>query len=110
MAYARRKAVDLVARGLCVVATGVAIVPLVSVLVYVAGSGISGLSWDFFTHLPAPVGETGGGMKNAIVGTLVLVGLASSVGVPLGVMAGVYLSEFGETRLAHAVRFAADVM
>ena len=110
MAYRRRKVVDLVARGLCVAAMGVALVPLVSVLVYVGRAGLSGLSWDFFTQLPAPVGEAGGGMKNALVGTAVLVGLAGSVGIPLGVMAGVYLSEFGHTRLARVVRFSADVM
>jgi phosphate transport system permease protein len=109
-AYRTRKAVDVLARGLCVAATGVAIVPLISVLYYVASAGIGGLSWDFFTHLPAPVGESGGGMKNALMGTLILIGLASSVGVPLGVMAGVYLSEFGQTRFGRVVRFSADVM
>jgi len=110
MGYTQRKIVDLVARGLCVVATIVAIVPLVSVLYYVARAGVAGLSWDFFTSLPAPVGESGGGMKNAIVGTLILVGLAAAVGIPLGVMAGVYLAEFGDSRFARSVRFAADVM
>lgn len=110
MPYRRRKTVDLLARGLCMAATLVAVIPLVSVLVYVAGSGLGGLSWDFFTQLPAPVGESGGGMKNAIAGTLILVGLAGSVGIPVGVMAGVYLAEFGTSRFGYAVRFAADVM
>jgi len=110
MAYLQRKAVDYLARGLCVTATVVAIIPLVSVLYYVARAGVGGLSWDFFTNLPAPVGETGGGMKNAIVGTLILVGLACSFGIPLGVLAGIYLSEFGDSKFGRAVRFAADVM
>jgi phosphate transport system permease protein len=108
--YTRRKAVDVGARALCIAATGLAILPLVSVLTYVGRAGIGGLSWHFFTNLPAPVGEAGGGMKNAIVGTLIVVGLAASVGVPLGVMAGVYLAEFGSTRFARVVRFSADVM
>jgi len=110
MPYFQRKAVDYIARGLCVAATIVAIIPLVSVLYYVARAGLGGLSWDFFTNLPTPVGETGGGMKNAIVGTLILVALACSFGIPLGVLAGIYLSEFGESKFARAVRFAADVM
>jgi len=108
--YRRRKAVDVAARGLCLAATMLAIVPLVSVLFYVASAGLGGLSWDFFTQLPQPVGEAGGGMRNAIVGTLILVGLACSVGIPLGVMAGVYLAEFGATRFGQVVRFSADVM
>jgi phosphate transport system permease protein len=110
MPYLQRKAVDYVARGLCVAATILAIIPLVSVLYYVARSGLGGLSWDFFTNLPSPVGETGGGMKNAIVGTLILVGLAGSFGIPLGVLAGIYLSEFGSSKFGRAVRFSADVM
>jgi len=110
MAYLQRKAVDYLARGLCVTATVVAIIPLVSVLYYVARAGVGALSWDFFTNLPAPVGESGGGMKNAIVGTLILVGLACSFGIPLGVLAGIYLSEFGDSKFGRAVRFAADVM
>jgi len=110
MSYLRRKAVDHIARGLCVAATVLAIIPLVSVLYYVARAGIGGLSWDFFTNLPAPVGETGGGMANAIIGTLILVGLACSFGIPLGVLAGIYLSEFGDSKFARAVRFGADVM
>jgi phosphate transport system permease protein len=80
------------------------------VLVYVTSKGLEGLSWSFFTALPKPVGESGGGMANAIVGTLELVGLASLIGVPFGVLAGVYLAEFGTGRLARVVRFSADVM
>src|SRR5262249_1752914 len=108
--YGRRKAVDVAARALCILATALAILPLVSVLFFVGRAGVGGLSLDFFTNLPAPVGEVGGGMKNAIVGTLICVGLAASVGIPLGVMAGVYLSEFGDTRFGRIVRFSADVM
>ncbi len=94
----------------CVVATIVAVVPLFGILYYVASRGIQGINGDFFTQLPKPVGETGGGMANAIVGTLKLVGLASLLGIPPGVMAGVYLAEFGQTRTGTVVRFSADVL
>jgi phosphate transport system permease protein len=106
----RLKITDRVVRALCVVATVIAVIPLLSVLIYVTGKGLAGLSWSFFTSLPQPVGEPGGGMANAIVGTLELVALASLIGVPFGVLAGIYLAEFGDGRLARVVRFSADVM
>jgi phosphate transport system permease protein len=90
--------------------TLIALVPLASVLYYVLVRGIGGINLDFFTELPKPVGESGGGMGNALVGTLKLVGLAGLFGIPPGVLAGVYLAEFGNTKFAYAVRFAADVM
>ncbi len=97
-------------RGGCVVATLLAIVPLASVLAYVAAKGLGGLSWSFFAELPRPVGEAGGGFGNAILGSLILVGLACLGAIPAGVLAGVYLAEFGDNRFGHAVRFSADVM
>lgn len=105
-----RRAVDRIVRGLCVLAAIVALIPLFSVLYYVASRGIAGLSWEFFTELPKPVGEKHGGAANAIVGTLELVGLACLFGIPPGVLAGVYLAEFGKQRFGRIVRFAADVM
>lgn len=109
-AESRRRVVDVVARWGCNAATLVAIVPLVSVIAYVTSKGISGLSWNFVTELPKPVGETGGGFGNAMLGSLTLVGLASIIGIPFGVMAGVYLAEFTETRFSRIVRFSADVL
>lgn len=108
--YRRRKLVDALVRGACVAATGLALVPLGLVLYYVASHGVAGLNLDLFRELPKPVGEPGGGMANAIVGTLELVGLACVFGIPPGVLAGVYLAEFGENRFGKLVRFAADVM
>ncbi|HLV68401.1 MAG TPA: phosphate ABC transporter permease PstA [Polyangiaceae bacterium] len=108
--YARRKLLDRVVRGACVLATVVALVPLGSVLYYVFVRGIGGIDLAFFTELPKPVGEEGGGMANAIVGTIKLVGLACLMGIPPGVLAGVYLAEFGNSRLGRIVRFSADVM
>src|ERR1700733_9787482 len=72
--------------------------------------GITSLNFDFFTHLPKPVGEKGGGMANAIAGTFTLLGLAVCVGVPIGLGSGVYLSEYADMKFAHVVRFMADVM
>ncbi len=108
--YRRRHALDILARLACVVALGVALVPLFSVLGYITAKGIGGLSLSFFTELPKPVGEEGGGFSNAIAGTFVLVGIAGLISIPIGVLAGVYLSESGNTPLAKTIRFAADVM
>jgi phosphate transport system permease protein len=108
--YLLRKGTDYVVRGACVVATLLALVPLASVLYYVTSRGIGGINLDFFTELPKPVGEAGGGMANAILGTLKLVALACLLGIPPGVLAGVYLAEFGGTRFGKLTRFCADVM
>ncbi len=109
--YRRRKVVDAIVRGACVGATAMAIVPLVVILGYIVFKGAAAITPAFFTELPKPPGEAGGGMANAIVGTLTLVGLACAFGVPLGILAGVYLAEFGpESKLGRAIRFSADVM
>jgi len=92
------------------IAAALAIVPLVAILGYLIKQGASALSLDFFTSMPKPVGEPGGGMANAIVGTLILIGIASTVGLPVGIGAGLYLAERGGTRLANLVRFLADVL
>ena len=109
--YGIRRGTDQAFTVACIGATLLALLPLGSVLYYVAARGLGGLDLAFFTELPLPVGESGGGMANAIVGTLELVGLASLIGVPLGIMAGVYLSELDHgSRFATLVRFCADVM
>jgi phosphate transport system permease protein len=82
----------------------------VLVLFYVLSQGVRALDFEFFTHMPAPVGEPGGGMANAIVGTLILTGLGSLMAIPVGVMSGVYMSEYAGTRFAALVRFAADTL
>lgn len=105
-----RRYIDRLVRGTCVAAVVVAIIPLGMILAYLLKQGIAGLNWAFFTQLPKPVGETGGGMANAIVGSLEMVALAAAIGVPTGVLASVFLAEFGNNRLGKAVRFAADVM
>jgi phosphate transport system permease protein len=105
-----RRAVNWTMTGLCALALVLALVPLVSLLWLVISHGVKGLSFDFFTAIPAPVGEPGGGVGNAIAGTLYIVGIACLVGVPLGVGAGVYLAERGGSALGDAIRFTAEVL
>lgn len=105
-----RRATNLTALGLCGLLTCAAILPLALVLYHVVREGASALSLDFFTKLPVPIGEVGGGMANALVGSLVLIAMASVVGVPIGVLAGVFLARQISGRFAFWVRFAADVL
>ncbi len=106
----RRRAVDRIARALTLVFTAAVLAPLVLIIGYLLAKGVTSINIDFFTQLPKPVGEPGGGMANAIVGTLVLIALACSLGLPIGIGAGVFLAEYGHSRLAPAVRFCADVL
>lgn len=96
--------------GLCMLCAVIVLVPLFSIFIYVVSRGIAGLSLTFFTSLPKPVGETGGGMGNAVLGTLTLIGLACLIGLPIGILAGVYLAEIGRGRLATSIRFVTDVL
>jgi phosphate transport system permease protein len=97
-------------RGLAAASIGLAMVPLVSLLAKVLHMGLPGLRPSFFTSLPVPVGEAGGGMGNALVGTLIIIGVGAAIGIPVGVLSGIYLSELGRGRLARVVRFSADVL
>ncbi len=109
-AYSRRRLVDRLARGACLAAALLALVPLASVLLYLLAKGAGSVRWSLLINTPAPVGEVGGGFGNALLGTLVLVGLACAISIPMGVLAGAYLAEFGKGRLGRVVRFCADVM
>jgi phosphate transport system permease protein len=105
-----RKIKSSMISGLCLMCAVIVIVPLAFVLFDLIKEGASSLDLAFFTQLPKPAGEAGGGMANAIVGSFTLLGLAALVGVPIGVLGGIYLSEFGQPRLNSAVRFAADIL
>ena len=87
-----------------------AILPLAAILAMLLVKGAGSIDWNFFTKSAVPVGEAGGGFAHAIVGTLIIVGLACAVGVPIGVATGIFLAEFGGARLGFAVRFVADVL
>ena len=106
-----RTLVDGAATALSILATLLVIAPLVAIFGYLIYKGASSLNFAFFTQVPKPPGEEGGGMANAIVGSGVLLGLASLIGIPIGIGGGIYLAEFGRgTKLATAVRFTADVL
>lgn len=106
----RRKIVDRVMMVVLGLGSALAVVPLVSVFTYVLKKGLSGVNLDFFTKLPVPVGELGGGMAHALVGSLILLGIASAIGIPWGLAAGIFLSEYKNTKLAPALRFTTDLM
>src|SRR6478672_8838560 len=106
----RRKLTSSLFVVFCGLAVLVALVPLAFVLFFVVSQGIRSVNFDFFTKMPKPVGEPGGGMANAIVGTLILTGLAAAMAVPIGILSGVYLAEYRGSRFASAVRFAADTL
>jgi phosphate transport system permease protein len=107
----RRNGTNAAVTLLSVGATVLVLVPLVAILGYLLYKGFSSLNLAFFTHVPAPVGEPGGGMANAIVGSGVILALASALGIPFGIGAGVFLAEYGAgSKLASAVRFTADVL
>jgi len=110
MSFERRRFTNFAAQTVAVLCTVAVLVPLVLIFGDLLAKGLSSVNWNFFTQLPKPVGETGGGMANAIVGTITLIGLACLMGLPVGVLAGVYLAENGETRFGSLVRFCADVL
>jgi phosphate transport system permease protein len=106
----RRHVVSAVMITLTYTAALLAILPLLFILAHLAREGAAALSVSFFTQMPTPVGEPGGGMANAIVGTLILIGMASVIGLPIGIGAGLYLAESGNLRFSRAVRFLSDVL
>ena len=107
----RRKLMNGLVVGLAIGATALVLVPLIAILVYLLYKGASSLNLNFFIKVPAPVGQDGGGMANSIAGSAVVLFLASLMGIPIGIAAGVYLAEFGQGKmLANAIRFTADVL
>jgi phosphate transport system permease protein len=105
-----RRGVSNLMVGLMIGAVVVALLPLVLILLDLVAKGAGSLSPEFFTRTPAPAGETGGGVAHAIVGTLIIVGTASLIGLPIGIAAGIYCAEYPGSRLTWVTRFVADVM
>jgi phosphate transport system permease protein len=111
MVRMRRSATNHLVTVLALVSTLAVLTPLVAILGYLLYKGGSSLNLAFFTQIPVPVGEVGGGMANAIVGSGIILGIASAIGIPLGIAAGVYLAEYGRAGLmGNLIRFTADVL
>lgn len=108
--HKRRKATNIAMHALALACAVAVVTPLALVFYRLVALGIGSVNWDFLTSLPKPEGEAGGGMANAIAGTFVLLGLAGMIGVPVGVLGAVYLSEFGSSKMNWLIRFAADVL
>jgi phosphate transport system permease protein len=106
----RRRLTNALALGAIGLAALVVTVPLFLILGTVIHKGLAELNWSFLTQIPKPVGEEGGGMANAIVGSLMLLAVASAIGVPLGIGAGIYLAEYGRNKSGNIVRFTCDVL
>jgi phosphate transport system permease protein len=106
----RRRITDHVMTGVAVATVVMVLVPLIAIFGYLLYRGIGSINWAFLTQTPKPVGEAGGGMANAIVGSAFILAIASIIGMPLGIGAGIYLAEFGRNRMGAAIRFTADVL
>ena len=106
----RRRITDHLMTSIAVVTVVLVLLPLGAIFAYLIYKGAGSINWAFLTQTPKPVGEPGGGMANAIVGSMVILGIASLLGVPLGIGAGIYLSEFGRNRYGDIVRFVSDVL
>ena len=106
-----RSVTDHMVTALAILATIIVVAPLIAIFGYLVFKGASSLNLDFFTKIPKPVGETGGGMANAILGSAILLGIASVIGIPIGIGGAIYLAEFGRgSKLANSIRFTADVL
>ena len=108
--YYWRKSKNIVMTVLCLLSVLIAVIPLFLIFSYALSQGIGALNLDFFTKMPKPVGESGGGMANALVGTAILIGLGSLFGLPISIFTGIYLAEYGENPFAKTVRFLTDVL
>ena len=106
----RRRLSNWIALGLITLAALIVTVPLFLILATVVVRGLGALNWAFLTQIPKPIGEEGGGMGNAIAGSILLLGYASLIGVPLGIGAGVFLAEYGRNKFGNLVRFTADAL
>lgn len=106
----RRQITDRMMTGIALLTVVLVLLPLFAIFAYLVYRGIGSINWAFLTQTPKPVGEPGGGMANAIIGSVVILGIASLLGVPFGIGAGIYLAEYGRNRYGDLVRFVSDVL
>src|SRR5271155_780877 len=105
-----RRGLNLLATLAAAGAVLLVLLPLGAIFAYLVYKGIGSINWAFLTQTPKPVGEAGGGMANAIAGSVVILAIASAIGVPIGIGAGIYLAEYGRNQLGNIIRFTADVL
>lgn len=110
ISYRRRKIWNYIVCGTLLVASLIVLIPLISILGYVFSRGLPAINWSLFTQLPSSPGEAGGGLSNAIVGSILLITLAVLIGVPWGLCVAIYLAEYGNGKIGAAIRFSADVL
>lgn len=106
----RRRITDHLMTGVAVLTVVLVLAPLIAIFGYLVYRGVGSINWAFLTQTPKPVGELGGGMANAVAGSAFILGIASIIGVPFGIGAGIYLAEFGRNRFGSGIRFTADVL
>ena len=106
----RRATANFLASALSTLAAVMVLLPLAAIFGYLVYKGAGALNWAFFTQIPKPVGEPGGGMANAIVGSAFILGIGSLIGVPLGIASGIYLAEYGRNTFGRVLRFTADIL
>src|SRR5271170_7810445 len=106
----RRRATDRAMTGVAVLTVAIVLLPLFAIFAYLIYKGVGSINIAFLTQTPKPVGEPGGGMANAIVGSMVILAIASVLGVPFGIGSGIFLSEYGRNRYGDIVRFVSDVL
>jgi phosphate transport system permease protein len=106
----RRRVTDHAMTAIAILTVILVLVPLIAIFGYLLFRGLASVNWAFLTQTPRPPGEAGGGVANGIVGSMMILGVASFLGVPLGIGAGIYLAEYGRDRLGDVVRFTADVL
>ena len=97
-------------QALTVILAVACVVPLIAILTYIVKSGITKINWHFFVNVPKPLGETGGGIANALLGTFLIIGVAALIAIPIGILCGVYLSENRKSRLAYWSRLCVDIL
>src|SRR6478752_9074609 len=106
----RRQMTDYFFTGLAASLSVIVVCTLIAIFAYLVLKGAGALNWSFITQTPKPVGEVGGGMANALIGSVMILGIASVLGLPVGIGAGIYLAEYGQNPLGQAIRFTADVL
>jgi len=108
--YRWRRTKNHIMAALCFASALIALIPLFLIFYYTMSKGLSSINWSFFTQMPKPAGETGGGMANALIGTGILIAIGSSIGLPVGILAGIYLSAHRTTLFSRIVRFLTEVL